>query len=126
MPTSGCRLPSSAPLVMADADPAGIRQPTATTIPANSFLISILLSPGLPGENNSGSDGGEALMDVADHRRALADGGCGALRRARAHVARRVDAGGACLQQPGRAGVFAGEDEPVLVCGDGIPDPVGA
>src|SRR4029453_16525628 len=45
---------------------------------------------------------------------------------ARAHVTRCVDAGGARLQQSLYTRVLAGEDEPVLVPGDGVSDPAGA
>ncbi len=65
-------------------------------------------------------------MDEAHDRRALADRGRAALDRAGAHVAGRVDAGHARLEQALGAGVGAGEDEAVRVARDDVAEPVGA
>ena len=66
------------------------------------------------------------LVDEADHRGALADGGRAALDRAGADVARRVDTGDAGLEQALGTGVGAGQDEALLVAGDAVAEPVGA
>ena len=70
--------------------------------------------------------GGEVLVDEADDRRALADGGRAALDRAGAHVAGGVDAGDAGLEQALGPRFGAGEDEALLVAGDHVAEPLGA
>src|SRR5882757_7335083 len=82
---------------------------------------------------------GEVLVDDADGHRALADGGGDALDRAGAAVADGEDAGEAGLQGEGgaadRAGgaaevgdleVDPGEEEAVVVLGEGAVEPLGA
>src|SRR3954453_315032 len=73
-----------------------------------------------------GRNAREPLVHEADDRGALADGGCAALDRARAGVARGVDPGHARLQEALSARVVSGEHEPLLVTGDRVTEPVGA
>src|SRR3954453_21715792 len=68
----------------------------------------------------------QVLVDEAHHRGALADGRSAALDRASAGVAGSVDAGDGGFEQALGTDVRAGEDEALLVAGDGVAQPVGA
>ena len=66
------------------------------------------------------------LVDELDGHRAFADGGGAAFGRAGADVAGREDARNIGLEQVVRARRGAGEDEPVVVAGHGVVEPLGA
>src|SRR6478672_3679346 len=111
-PPPGCQAPNERkPILLSPA----------ISVPARTLLMAQVFRGRGSGDRGSGDRGpGEVGVDELNGHRAFADGGGAAFGRAGAHVTGREHAGNVGFEQVLRVRRRAGEDEAVVVAGDGV------